>query len=271
VRTIASPMRVPAVSVDSDAAGPGATQDESLLTPVLNLSTATAAQLQFDQFFRWFAGGSDEIADVDVRSSLTGGAWVNVSRQQGAGSVDPDHKSVDISAVAAGAVDAQVRFRFWNGSNEEYWQLDNVTIDASAPGSCGMPVCTLPIPGGAKPVADGSFGTAMKGSRADVSGSTINVTWDVATCTSADHHLLYGDLATVASATVSGSACDLGTAGSATWTGVPAGDLWFVVVGDNNGPVEGSWGTDAIGGQRGGTTVSGQCLSVTRDNSGVCP
>jgi hypothetical protein len=124
---------------------------------------------------------------------------------------------------------------------------------------------------GAKPVADGSFGTAMTGSRADASGSTIDLTWDVSTCSSADHHLLYGDLANVASLAVAGAVCDLGTSGSASWTGVPAGDLWFVVVGDDDASTEGSWGTDGTGAQRGGSSPSARCGMATRDNSGVCP
>jgi hypothetical protein len=111
----------------------------------------------------------------------------------------------------------------------------------------------------------------MKGSRGDATASTIAVTWDVATCASADQHILYGNLASVASLTVLGAACNLGTSGSATWSGVPAGNLWFVVAGDDNATKEGTWGTDGVGGQRGGTTASGQCGIVTRDNSGVCP
>jgi hypothetical protein len=124
---------------------------------------------------------------------------------------------------------------------------------------------------GAKPVPDGSFGAAMTSARADGSGATIDLTWDVSTCVSPDYHLLYGDLAGVASLTVLGSACDLGTTGSATWTGAPAGDLWYVVVGDNDGSQEASWGTDSHGAQEGGTTASGQCGLSARDNSGVCP
>jgi hypothetical protein len=139
----------------------------------------------------------------------------------------------------------------------------NVSRTAGATVACAAAV--------AKPVADGSFGTAMTGSRADASGTTIDLTWDVATCSSTDHHVLYGDLANVATAAVNGAACNLGTSGSASWTGVPAGDLWFIVVGDNDGSTEGSWGTDGTGGQRGGISPSGQCGMATRDNSGVCP
>jgi len=124
---------------------------------------------------------------------------------------------------------------------------------------------------GAKPVADGSFGTAMTGSRSDLSGSTIDLTWDVATCSSADHHVLYGDLASVASAAVTGASCDLGASGAATWSSVPAGDLWFVVVGNDNASTEGSWGTTGPGVQRGAGAASGQCGMTARDDSGVCP
>jgi hypothetical protein len=139
----------------------------------------------------------------------------------------------------------------------------NVVHSTGATGACAL--------AGAKPVADGSFGTAMKGSRADASGATIDLTWDVSTCSSTNHHVIYGDLASVASTTVNGAACNLGTSGNASWSGVPAGDLWFVVVGDDGASTEGSWGTDGAGAQRGGTVASGQCGIGTRDNSGVCP
>jgi subtilisin-like proprotein convertase family protein len=270
LRTIAPPMVVPVVIVDSDAAGALEAQDDSLISPVLNLATATSAALQFDEYFRWFAGGMNEIGDVDVRSSLTGGAWVNVLRQQGASSANPAHESVDISSAAAGAADAQIRFHYWNGQNEQYWQLDNVTVDTSAPGSCDMPICAAG-PAGAKPVPDGSFGTAMRASRADVSGATIGVTWDADLCPSADYHVLYGALASVASTSVTGAACDLGPSGSATWTEVPAGSLWFVVVGDDDATTEASWGTDGTGAQRGGSSPSGRCGMTTRDNAAACP
>jgi len=269
-RSIAPPMAAPLAIIDSDFAGTGNTQNEELITPIQNLSTATAATLQFDQFFRWYDSGQSEIADVDVRSSLTGGAWVNVLRQQGASSPEPDHKTIDITAQAAGSANVQVRFHYYQASYEWYWQVDNVKIDYTAPSGCDMPVCASGGPG-VRPVADGSFGTPMKGSRADAVGSTINVTWDVSTCASTDHHLLYGPLATVASYAISGSKCNLGLSGSATWSGVPAGSLWFVIVGDDDASTEGSWGTNGTGGQRGGTSPSGQCGMTARDNSGTCP
>jgi hypothetical protein len=270
-RSIAPPMVAPVAIVDSDLAGStmGITQDETLITPVMNLAAATAVTLRFDQYFKWFSGNLAEVADVDVRSAATTGAWVNVLRQQGGSSSNPDHRVLDITAQAAGASNVQVRFRYYNAHYEWWWQLDNVKIDYTTPPVCAQRVCAAG-PGVVKPVADGSFGTAMKASRGAPNGSTISLTWDVGTCVSTDHHVLYGPLTSVASSTVSGASCDLGVTGSATWNAVPPGSLWFVVVGDNNGTSEGSWGT-TTGGERGGTGASGMCGMTTRDNSGTCP
>jgi hypothetical protein len=127
--------------------------------------------------------------------------------------------------------------------------------------------CVTP---GVRPVPDGSFGIAMKASRTDGTGASINLQWDAAPCSSTDHHLVYGDLATVSSWDVSGAACNLGTSGTNIWAGVPPGNVWFVLVGDD-ATTEGSWGTSGSGAQRGGVTVSGQCGMIARDNSGTCP
>jgi subtilisin-like proprotein convertase family protein len=268
-RSIAAPMAAPTAIVDSFSAG-AAAQNEELITPALNLSIATAVTLQFDQNFRWYSQGQNEVADVDVRSSRTAGVWVNVLRQQGTSSPDPDHKTLDISSQAAGASNLQVRFHYYNAMGDFWWQIDNVKIAFTATPGCAQTVCAA-APGVARPVADGSFGTAMTAARAGVSSSTIDLTWDVSTCSSTDHHVLYGDLASVASATVGGAACHLGASGLASWSGVPAGDLWFVVVGDDDAFIEGSWGTRGDGAQRGGNAPSAVCGMTTRDNSGTCP
>ncbi len=269
-RAIAAPLAAPTAIVDSDWAGGSATQDEQLITPRLDLSSALGATLTFDQYFRWFSGGGNEIGDVDVRSSRTGGAWVNVLRQQGASSANPDHRTIDITPQAAGASDAQVRFHYWQGAYDWYWQVDNVVVSTTLAGGCAMNVCAA-AGGLVKPVADGSFGRPMTCSRSNAGGTSIALTWDVATCTSTNHHLVYGDLATLASYAVGGGACGLGYTGSATWSGVPAGNLWFVVVGDDGARTEGSWGTVSGGGQRVGATASGVCGDTSRDNSGTCP
>jgi subtilisin-like proprotein convertase family protein len=270
-RSIAPPMAAPVAIVDSDYAGQasGIIQDEQLVTAPVNLLVATTVTLEFDQYFKWINTGSNEIGDVDVRSAATGGIWVNVLRQVGADSPNPDHKTLNISRQAAGAANVQVRFHYYNGHYDWYWQVDNVKLSTTAPSSCTQNVCAA-APGVAKPVPDGSFGTAMRASRADPVGLSISLTWDVATCSSTDHHVLYGPLASVASASPTGAVCDLGTTGSAVWGSVPTGNLWFVVVGDNDLTTEGSWGTTTAG-ERGGTSVSGFCNMVVRNNAGTCP
>jgi hypothetical protein len=55
-------------------------------------------------------------------------------------------------------------------------------------------------------------------------GSAIALHWDVATCAAADYKVLYGSLVNVASSTIDGAACALGTSGSAPRGGVPGGD-----------------------------------------------
>ncbi len=268
-RSIAAPMAAPTPIVDSGAAGGGATQDEQLITPALNLSTATTVSLVFDEYFHWVSSGQDEIADVDVQSSKTSGAWVNVLHHQGASSGNPAHNAIDVTAQAAGATNVKARFHYYQGKHDGWWQVDNVQVTYVSVAGCNQTVCPAP-PTSVKPVPDGAFGAAMQANRNDPGGTQIGVTWDVSTCVSTGYHLLYGDLATVASSTVSGSACAIGTSGAYTWSGVPGGDLWFVVAADDGTATEGSWGTGTAG-ERGGGSASGQCGMSARDNSGSCP
>jgi hypothetical protein len=87
----------------------------------------------------------------------------------------------------------------------------------------------------------------------------LHLTWDVATCAAENYHLLYGTLQNVSSYAPDGAVCGLGPLGSYDWSGVPAGDLWFLVVGD-----------DAAA-PRNGSTASGLCGFTTRSNAGTCP
>ena len=137
-RTFTSPLVSPLAIVDSDNAGSSATQDEQLITPVLNLGAATAVTLTYDEYFRHFGS---EIADVDVRSSLTGGAWVNVVHNQSSDTANPYRRTVDIGARAAGASNVQVRFHYYSGTYEWYWEVDNVVVTWTGPAGCNMHLC----------------------------------------------------------------------------------------------------------------------------------
>ena len=271
VRAITAPMTSPVAIVDSDNAGTGNTQDEQMITAAVSGIGATTVTLEFDQYFHWYSGGTNEIADVDVRSAATGGAWVNVLRMQGAEGTNPDHRTISISAQAVGAPDVQVRFHYYQGTWEWWWQVDNIKVTTTGPVGCVMNVCAGP-PSVPHPVPDGTFGSGMTAARLDPSATSILLNWDVVTCSSTNHHLLYGDLATVSSYAVNGSSCSLGTTGTATWSGVPGGgDIWFVVVGDDAAGTEGSWGKNSAGAERGGTSPSNQCGDTVRNNGGTCP
>ena len=67
----AAPIAGTWVAVDSSCTGGGDRMDEDLITPVLDFVDDPIVTLEFDH---WFAADTGEIADVDVRSSLTGGA-----------------------------------------------------------------------------------------------------------------------------------------------------------------------------------------------------
>ena len=128
-----------------------------------------------------------------------------------------------------------------------------------------------PVPPAVPPVPDGTFGTAMKPARLSGDGSSIGLSWDVSSCAAKGYHALYGSLSAVSSYQVSGGVCGLGTTGAFTWTGVPAGDLWFVVVASDPGGTEGSWGTRSPGGAMNATTPSGLCGTTARVNLSACP
>jgi subtilisin-like proprotein convertase family protein len=226
------------------------------------------------------------VSDLDLRLNTPDPVMVTLVDRRGFEGDDFINTVFDNAAatpIAAGAAPFTGTFRpdaplpsLVETNSAVSWQLGVVDHRAGDEGfiKSWTLFLTVPVacgPTGVRPVADGSFGTAMTGSRADAVGSLIDVTWDVSTCSSADHHILYGDLANVASASVSGSFCDLGTSGSASWPGVPAGDLWFVVVGDDDAATEGSWGTDGRGAQRGSGAPSGQCGITALNSVGACP
>jgi hypothetical protein len=72
----------------------------------------------------------------------------------------------------------------------------------------------------------------------------------------------------VGSYTLSGARCAV--ANPETWDPVPAGNLWFLMVGDDGTGVESSWGLGSDG-ERNGMSASGECGATVKDISGTCP
>jgi hypothetical protein len=109
-------------------------------------------------------------------------------------------------------------------------------------------------------------------------GTNGTVTFDVTNCTSTNYHCIYGKGENLAAWTVDGGACNLGTSGTYSWTGMPDPSsyasrfLWFLIVGDNGAAsgVEGSWGLTSAGAERGGASASNACSMTTKNTSASC-
>ena len=260
----AAPVAGTWAAVDSSCTGGGDRMDEDLITPVLDFVEDPIVTLEFDH---WFEADTGEIADVDVRSSLTGGAWVNVARFTGTSTVNPVHEIIDISAQAGDAPDVQIRWHYYDAQAELYWYVDNVVVHFFAPEICLNEVCAAPSTT-PPPVPDGSSGgTPMRADRMTPDGTELSVTWDDQ-CAPASTKIVYGPLGQVADYAISGSVC--GILNPEAWTTVPAGDLWFVVMGDDGVSVESSWG-HATEGERNGLTPSNTCGATAKEITGTCP
>jgi subtilisin-like proprotein convertase family protein len=136
------------------------------------------------------------------------------------------------------------------------WRLDLAYPDEPCPPSGAVP---QPIPDG----TDATEPLTLERTGTD----SILVRWDDG-CAPTQTNLLYGPLDQVSSYTVTGSVC--GVTDDFAWDGVPAGNLWILLVGDDGGSIEGSWG-HATGGERNGNAASGECGNVIKDASGACP
>jgi hypothetical protein len=124
-------------------------------------------------------------------------------------------------------------------------------------------VCVFPA-AGANPKEASPAGTmtARRGS-----GSTVTVTYTPA-CGATQHTIYAGNLDALRTGGLAWSQrfCSLGVSGSLSF--MPAGNVYFVVAG-NNGTTEGSYGRTSAG-ERPAAGAGGAC-SYTQDLSGTCP
>ncbi len=92
----------------------------------------------------------------------------------------------------------------------------------------------------------------------------IGLTWSDGGCPSFDYHVLYGDLANVATSTIDAALCNVGTTGAFSWNGTPATSIFMLLVGtDDMGIYESGWGSTSAG-PRGGTKASFECGTTTK-------
>ncbi|MDY0078752.1 MAG: carboxypeptidase regulatory-like domain-containing protein, partial [Bacteroidales bacterium] len=98
-------------------------QNELLVSPVLNATTASSLYIQFEQYYRNLSGS--DIATVEV---YDGSAWVTVATYQGQsyGSwTTANFQNIDVTAYKN--ANFQLRFRYI-GHNDWYWAIDNVVV-----------------------------------------------------------------------------------------------------------------------------------------------
>ena len=147
----------------------------------------------------------------------------------------------------------------WGGSNGNY---------LNSGGRYCVLATTFPYP-----VPDGRWvsGNAMTAAK---SGSAIHLTWDVSGCDDPTYNILYGVGSDLATYSLSGAQCDIGTSGEYDWDAppVPPGEhfIWWVIVGTDGGATESSWGRDSNGGEM-SSTPSGYCGVTDIDTTVNCP
>ena len=230
-------------------------------SPVLDVDLVgiQSVTLEYDIYFNHFDG--DAVGTVEV---WDGSAWQVLWTDTN--SDLNGHQSFDVTAFAAGNSSFQVRFNYQDANDDRWFSVDNVQVIVDILTSCSVGEAGPP------PAPDSRNATApLRGERVTVAGDVIDTSWDVSACVAGDYNLLYGNLSDVSSAAVAGSECALGTSGSFTWSSVPAGDLFFLVVGTDGAGTESSWGVTSVFGERNGLTPSGECGSASKDISQSCP
>jgi hypothetical protein len=117
---------------NSDDQGSGGTTDTHLVSPSIDLSLYSSAQLKFWHYYRYFSGDNTK---VEV-STDNGNSWISVksyNATQGSAvtvgsayNVTFVQESIDLSTYA-GQADVKIRFNY-HGSYAYYWAIDNVSI-----------------------------------------------------------------------------------------------------------------------------------------------
>ena len=111
--------------VDSDDAGE-VDMNEQLITHSIDCSNLLDVVLKFKHDFVYYSLSNDEVADVDIR--VNGGTWQNILRYQGASA--EGQVELDLSSIADGDPNVQIRWHYYNANWEWYWGIDDVQLIA---------------------------------------------------------------------------------------------------------------------------------------------
>jgi hypothetical protein len=110
---------------DADGEGSSATQDEQLITPIIDCSGAPVVFLSFWQYYYYYS--ADTYADVDI--SISGGAWQTVFHNTSTSPAYGEIKLFNISSWAANQSSVQLRFHYVTAWGF-WWLIDNVCVYA---------------------------------------------------------------------------------------------------------------------------------------------
>jgi len=131
LRTLNAPITNPACIFDSDLlSNDGTAEEVYMISPTFNTLGEPLVILEFDQFFNSAFGGQVFVVVSDgVVADTVFNSVVN--------SPDPDHQTIDISAVGANKVSVNVTF-IWTGNWSMFWILDNINVYAPAANDVGV-------------------------------------------------------------------------------------------------------------------------------------
>jgi hypothetical protein len=119
--------------------------NEQLITHSIDCSNLEGVTLSFKHILYHY---SDEVADVDIR--VNGGVWQNLLRYNAPGEYTIEgNVEKDLSSIADGQPNVQIRWHYYNAYWEWYWGIDDVKLIASA-----LP---QPTPGDFEPDCDVDF------------------------------------------------------------------------------------------------------------------
>jgi len=227
-------------------------------SPVIDLVIGglQSVTLRVNVRFDYSTTNTVETGRIDV---WDGSQWINLWTSTTA---DVNQQmTFDVTAYAANNPGFMMRFDYQDASVDNFFSIDNVTLVTDVLSACATEAA------GPLPIAPGSLVV----DRTPGASAAFDVVWDAASCPTTGYDLLYGDLANVASYALVGSECSIGTSGTYSWTAVPGGNLYFLVVGTDGAGTESSWGRNAGFAERNGTAASNQCGNLAKDTTGVCP
>ena len=151
------------------------------------------------------------------------------------------------------------------------WMIAQFMRDSSFAGNTAIASVRfeeIPPPSTPPPVPDGQSVPGRELTVDRASGGQVTVSWDATLCPAPGNHLIWYDLASLASYAVAAENCAAGNAG--WWTGTPPSiDVAVLAVSDDASTTEGSHGVDSAGAER--PSRSAACGFAQKVTSGTCP